>query len=230
MIKLAPLRAAPRTHAPQVRPAYRLLRGAHDSVSGLFDVVQDLSVVRRDGNPTRKGPMVREEVDILRAAVVLTSSGLDASMQRLVRDVGGCLILRPGTGARKQYEEYMKAELSGGAVGIRDAVLGFDPKTSLLDYYLAARTKASLQGSGDLKVRVRCVLGISKSVIPDTRLEALDQFFTVRNSIVHKMDYQKSSGATTARNKRAPDDVAAMCASTFRVAADFMHAAAAVLK
>lgn len=195
--------------------------------------MQRLSSARRANNDNANGRMAQDEVDMLRSAIVFTSSGLDASMKRLVNDVGRCLILRPNTGARAQYEKYLKDALSAPSVDehLRLAVISHDANDRLLNYYLSARTKASFQGSGDLESRVREVLGISKSKMPSASLKALDGFFMVRNSIVHSMDYKDVSKSTsTARTHRSSEDMAKLCDQTFDVAADLMHAAADVLQ
>jgi hypothetical protein len=232
MSELLPLHAAPRGHVPEVRSAYRLLRGTHQTVRGLFDAVSVLDDQRRLANPNKKGRMTRDEVDILRSAIVLTSSGLDASMKRLVNDAGRRLIAIPGTGARAQYEQYLKRALSGPAVpdGIRNAVVSADPGSALLEYYLGDRTRASMQGSGDLKARVRSVLGIPGTAVADIRLETLDYFFIARNKVVHDMDYKETLGGSVARVHRAPGVVALMCNRVFEVAAELVGATATVLK
>ena len=58
----------------------------------------------------RRGRKSKSEIDILRSAIVLTSAGLDASMKRLVTDVGRHLIMQNGTGARHEYEEQLKRD------------------------------------------------------------------------------------------------------------------------
>ena len=102
---LAKLPPAPRVQAPPIRPAYRVLGRAHASVLGLLGAVQVLDDARRSSNTTAKGRMSKVEVDVVRSAIVFTSAGLDATMKRLVNDVGRALVPRPGTGARHQYEQ-----------------------------------------------------------------------------------------------------------------------------
>lgn len=63
----------------------------------------------------------------------------------------------------------------------------------MIEVYIAARTKASLQGSGDLKSRVRDTLGISNAQLPDAQIDTLGQFFKARNAIVHDLDYEDPS-------------------------------------
>ncbi len=177
--------------------------------------------------------MATHEVDIVRAAIAFTSSGLDASMQRLVWDAGRYLIPRAGTGARAQYESFIRQELvSSDKVGadLIKAIIASDPREELITYYLRQRTKASYQGSGDLDTRVRGALGLPGAGLPPARFKALDPFFTVRNSVVHKMDYQDVEAARgRARHHRPVEDAAAMCDLAFAVASDLIHSAATVI-
>lgn len=231
--ELLPLRDGPKGRVPEVRNAYRFLRGAHKTVADLFTVLEAESEIRRSGNSDMRGRMATWEVDLLRSAIVFTSSGLDASMTRLVFDIGRYLVPRPGTGARAQYERFVRDALAGTNPvdqGLRDAIISPDPAAALLDYYLRARTKASFQGSGDLGSRVRNCLGIPKTRVPDSSLAALDPFFKARNRIVHDMDYEApDSPKRLARIHRSREAAGAMCNSTFEVAADLMHAAADVV-
>lgn len=231
-VTIKPLRTAPDGRVPEVRAAYRLLRGAHGTVSGLFDAVTILDDHRRSSNPNTKGRMTKDEIDIFRSAIVLASSGLDASMKRLVNDVARLLIGQPGSAANAQYQQYLKQEIATHQVasGLRDAIVSDDPKESLLSYYLAERTKASFQGSGDLKTRVRNTLRLPKSAVPDANVDNLDPFFVARNQIVHDLDYREPLGTSTARNHRSADAAAELCDRVFMVAADIAHAAADLVK
>lgn len=197
-------------------------------MSGLFGAVSVLDAARRNGNSTTKGRMSKVEVDVLRSAIVLTSAGLDAAMARLVVDVGRVHIQQAGTGARHQYEEYMKAELAKPNVSqsFRQAILSSDASAALRAEYLADRTKASFQGSSDLKIRVRQMLGIPKVEVPDADLEALDDFFAARNKIVHEMDLREPNTTSVARVHRRPDVVAAQCAGVFKVGGALIREAA----
>lgn len=200
MTIIDPLQPAPKSRAPEVRNAYRFLKGAHDSVVALFDVSQTLSSARRASNVGRQGRMNTQEIDLLRAAIVFTASGLDASMSRLVNDAGRYLITRPESAARAQYEEFLKAEISKPQVssGMKSAITSADPAGQMVDYYFAVRTKASFQGSEELKRRVRNTLGIPRNRLSDSRIISSDIFFIARNAIVHSMDYveENDSGKT----------------------------------
>lgn len=230
MITFSGAPAGPNGHAPHVRAAHRILGRAHASVAGLFGAVDVLDESRRTANSTTKGRMSKVELDVLRSAIVLTSAGLDAAMKRLVNDVGGTLAALPDTAARRQFEEWLKAEMAKPNITepFRQAVLSKDVAERLLSAYLAERTKASFQGSGDLKKRVRQTLGIPSTAVTDSALESLDDFFVARNRISHAMDLIDPSSDSIARHPRNPTEVARQCSEVFDVAGALIRAAAKI--
>ena len=228
---LKSLRDFPRGGVPELRNAYRYLRGAHESVSGLLDLAQSLSDSRRAANGTAMGRHSEQEVDVLRSAIVFSSSGLDASMKRLVNDAARYLIPED-TAARKQYEQFMRQQLAADSVDtlLKDAVVAHKAEDALLAYYLTVRTKSSFQGSSDLKNRVCSVLGIPDKRVPESALKVLDPFFIARNNIIHSMDYEDvANSGGRARHHRSIADATRRCDLAFDVAADLMHAAAQVI-
>lgn len=179
-----------------------------------------------------KGRRSKVEIDVIRSAIVLSSAGLDASMKRLVNDVGRVLAVRAGTGARREFEEHLKRELAKPSVApsFRQAILDLQVSDRLLALYLSERTKASFQGSEDLRVRVRQTLGVSKSDVPDADLKALNDFFVARNKIAHDMDLKDPASNSIAREHRIPERVAGQCAEVFRVAVQLINGAALASK
>lgn len=232
MTSIGALPRGPSGHAPAVRPAYRILERAHASVAGLFEAVDVLDTTRRQGNLSKKGRKSKVEVDVIRSAIVLSSAGLDASMKRLVNDVGRVLAVRAATGARHEFEEHLKREMQRPSIApsFQQAVLGMNVDDQLLAHYLADRTKASFQGSNDLRVRVRQTLGISKSDVPDADIAVLDDFFLARNKISHDMDLKDPASGSIAREHRDPAHVAQRCAEVFDVAVRLINGAAKACK
>lgn len=231
--EIEPLREGPKERVPEIRNAYRYLRGAHHSVTGIVLASQSLADLRRSFNATTTGRPAGDEVDLLRSAIVMTSSGIDAAMQRVIWDAGRYLIPRTGTAARAAYEAHLKQALSGKQrvdEGMRNAIIDADPQARLIEYYLGMRARASFQGSSDLKRRVRGTLGVPNSSVPDAALESLDPFFEARNRIAHSMDYQRPDEPNrTARTHRSMDDVTGMCNNAIAVSADLLHAVADVI-
>jgi hypothetical protein len=93
-----------------------------------------------------------DQQNLLRVALVLTSSGLDACCKRLLRDALPELIERNGTTAVKFdgfiEEQLRKAEPSGDLLA---AVRDHDPRRRMVELYVASLTKASIQAATTLK-------------------------------------------------------------------------------
>jgi hypothetical protein len=220
---LSALPPGPSGRAPLVRGALKYLAATHQTVSGILDSFGVLRAKAAESKTTAAGRLSRDQVDLLRAAIVFTSSGLDAVCHRLVRDAAPSLIDR-GAGAKAQFDAYLKDQLDQPRApeGLLDAVTASDPRTALIKRYVDSKTSASFQGSSDLRRRVRELLGIAKSALPDARLTALDPFFDARNQIVHQLDYQNPAGSRIARHHRAPAEVVVQCDQVLLVAHDFV--------
>ncbi len=230
---LAPLPTAPSGHAPQVRQARKYLEAAHGSTSALLESLAIVRKQKKVATGETRGRYSNDEIELLRAALVFTSSGLDASLQRLCRDALPALIRRPDSGARARYQEFLKHELSAPKPSepFRDAVLAADPEAELINFYVKERTKASYQGSRELRTRVREALGIGRSSVPDPDLAALDPFFEARNAIVHGMDYvDPESSLGRKRHHRTRDSTVGECDLVFALAARFIAETAKSLR
>ncbi|MFD9854271.1 MULTISPECIES: hypothetical protein [Streptomyces] len=201
--------------APEVVPAWWRLRSTHDSVSGLFDT---LHLVRRtraaQHNRTTRGRLHSDAQDLLRAAIVFTSAGLDATVQALIHLSVPVLIAQPGT-PRLKYESFIEQQAKAPHVDedFLAALKEQDPGVALLDLYVVSKTKASFQGSSDLRDRAGASLGISNQQIPKARFAALDAFFTARNDVAHRLDMENVGQSTTKplTKIRAQQDVLQMC-------------------
>jgi len=141
---LSPLPLGPAGRAPLVRGAQRYLNATHESVAGLLDAFDAVRVKAAASKATLAGRLRRDQVDLLRAGLVFTSSGLDAVCHRLVHDTVLTLIERGG-GAKAQFDEYLKDQLSQPRApdGLVDAVTSPDPRTALIDRYIGAKTSSS---------------------------------------------------------------------------------------
>jgi hypothetical protein len=103
---LGSLPAAPAGKCPQVRRARKYLEATHQSVGGLldaFNLVHEKTVASRANAQGRLG---RDELDLLRAALVFTSSGLDASCHTLVDECVRVLVDRPESTAARKFDLY----------------------------------------------------------------------------------------------------------------------------
>lgn len=227
---LAVLTDAPGGRCPQVRRSRRYLEATHASVSGLVD---SFNIVHEKKSTDRKhaqGRLARDEVDLLRAALVFTSSGLDATCQTLVAQCLPTLLARSGTTAAKKFDLFLDEQSRTPSTEFLLAVKGLDPRAEFIGLYIRAKTKASYQGTGDLRERVRDLLGISNSAISKARIDTLKPFFTARNAIVHDLDYSNPASKSVARHTRSPAAVVQECDEVLSLAADMITATADVLR
>lgn len=184
-----------------MRAPWRYLAGAHDSVQALLAIFDDVHARVREARRENRGTLRQEEQELLRSALVLTSSGLDASMHKLVRVALPRMIAHGGS-ARDRYEAWLRDEVGKPGPASRavvDAVVSKDATGALVDAYVSVKTAASYQGTSDLSARVRDLLCLPSKLVTDGEIVALAPFFTARNAIVHDMDYQDTSDSSHRR-------------------------------
>lgn len=221
---------APAGKCSQIRKSRKYLEATHGSVSGLldaFNVVHDRKVTARENS---QGRLSRDELDLLRAALVFTSSGLDASCHALVAESARVLVDRPGSTAATKFEQFLDQLSAAPSDEFRAALKSASPRTAFIDLYVEAKTRASYQGTGDLKERVKDLLGIPNKRIATKRIENLNGFFVSRNDIVHRLDYVEPSSNSTKRHHRSPGHVVDQCNLVLALIADLIAAAAEVLR
>lgn len=217
---------APTGKCPQVRRARKYLEATHQSVSGLldsFNVVHEKTVTARENG---QGRLSRDELDLLRAALVFTSSGLDASCHTLVAECVRVLVDRPGSTAAKKFDLYLDEQSAKRTDEFRAALKDPNPRAKFIDQYVEAKTRASYQGTDDLKDRVKDLLGITNKKVATKRIDALSGFFVARNDIVHRLDYVDPRGTSVKRHHRSPSDVVADCDLVLTLVADLIDGAA----
>jgi hypothetical protein len=192
-----------------------------------FNLVHEVTVTRRSN---AQGRLRRDELDLLRAALVFTSSGLDAACHTLVAECVPVLVDRPGTTAAKKLDAYLDEQATAPSTEFRQALKAIHPRGEFIRLYVEARTRASYQGTGDLKDRVRDLLGIPNTAVPNRRITSLEGFFTARNDIVHRLDYVNPGSPSTARHHRSPNDVVGECDRVLTLVADLIGGAAHILR
>jgi hypothetical protein len=141
---LGELRESFKGKCPEVRAAYRILGAGHKSVVGLAGALDDLEAARRGANSESRGRAAARETDLLRSMIVFTSSALDASMQRLVNDVGRAMLRHAGSAAREQYKSHLSQMLPKSSFDeeLKQPVIKEEPTDALLDFYFRQKTKA----------------------------------------------------------------------------------------
>lgn len=227
---LTPLPSSPTGKCPQIRRGRKYLEATHQSVSGLldsFNVVHERRVQDREHG---QGRLSRDELDLLRAALVFTSSGLDASCHTLVGECVRVLVDRSGTTAAKKFDLYLDEQSAKRTDEFRSALKAPNPRAKFIDLYVEAKTKASYQGTDDLKDRVKDLLGIPNKKVATKRIDALNGFFVARNDIVHRLDYVDPRSTSVKRHHRSPSDVVAECDLVLALVADLIDGAAEVIR
>jgi hypothetical protein len=193
-----------------VSGTWRYLKAAHASVGGVFDALHLVREKTANARGERRGQLTGDQQDLLRSALVFTSSGLDACCRRLLRDALPVLI-EAGTAAEGKFVERLRNELSGGRVSkpLVDAICDPRPRERLIDFYVDALVGSSLQRTTELK-RVRDALGVAEKRLTNAQVNNLQDFFTARNRIVHELDYQAVDG-TGGRRTQVMGDVKSQC-------------------
>lgn len=143
--------------------AWWLLKSTHKSVQGLFDSLYEVrrAAATKKNNTTRGRPN-GDAQNLLRAAIVFTSAGLDASVSALIEAAVPDLVAHHAS-ARGKFHEFIDEQLAQRTVedNIKSALKDADPRTQLIRLYIANKTRASFQGSSDLRKRACGVLGIT---------------------------------------------------------------------
>ncbi|WP_125620359.1 hypothetical protein [Actinomadura sp. WAC 06369] len=218
---------------PEIVTAWWRLRSTYESVTGLFDT---LYLVRRTrastNNSSTRGRLSSDAQDLLRAAIVFTSAGVDASMQALIEYAAPSLILHNET-AKKRFEVFVDQQVRAPKVADEfvSALKHRDPHDQMVQLYIASLTRASFQGSGDLRDRAAGALGISNKQIPKGRFTALNPFFAARNEVAHHLDLQNGAAADAKppRIPRTQEAIGPMCNEALLMVCDLIKATAANL-
>lgn len=173
-----------------------------NAISAAF-VTRNLGRVAR--GQTMAGNMGDSEQDLLRAALVFASAGLDASLKRLVIDSLGPLVAVDER-VRDGLHGFAERHLSGGQANVDPATLvrvlmadEVSPRQVLITSWRDDVIAGSLQ-SVDKVNEICTVLGVVdptlRKRIATNRDTLLRQAFVARNEIVHELDLQERSRGT----------------------------------
>lgn len=216
---------------PETEPSWRYLRSAHTSVTGLFDGLHQLRLVEQQGrDKDTRGKLSDDQKDLLRAALVFTSSGLDACVTRLLRDTLATLIAS-NKQAEKEFKDWVSRQLNSKVPGnIREAILDQNPRDRLVDHYIENLAKPSLQGTDDL-IKVRKALGLTETKVSQESVDQLKPFFAARNEIVHELDLTEPTGpGSSARRSRSMEAVRDQCDRALQLLVLIIQATAETVK
>lgn len=196
--------------APGTDIAQRFLAGAYDSVNGLLDTLDTLRAIRKKAQGDIRGRMPENEADVLRAAVVFTGAGLDATLKQLIRDTLPQL-LETSTQAHDKFEAFATDRLGTGEIADAKMIARYltssDPRRRLIEDYIYDLTGSSLQSAEEVQLAAGA-LGIDDGPLRK-RITALRPLFVMRNEISHELDLQRleKQGDRSRRTRSMPTTI-----------------------
>jgi hypothetical protein len=221
-------RAADLTETPQ-----RFLASAHDSVETVLGTLDTIRELRRQETGNIGGRLTSQEEDLLRAAIVFTGAGLDATLKRLVRDTL-VHVIGKSEQAHKKLETFAATQLGTGEIAdttkIARYLVSAHPRTLLIEDYVYALTGSSLQSAQQVDTTAGA-LGIDDAGLRQRILaQTLRDLFTARNEVAHELDLQRTEArGDRARRSRPIDPTIALCDEGFEVAQHIVNAVGDIL-
>lgn len=147
---------------------------------------------RRQEGQSLRGRLTQSEEDLLRASILFTGAGLDATLKQLVRDTLVYLV-EANRQAEERFNEYASgALLDSGEVSSKKLATLFisrNPRQALIESYISTLTGPSLQ-SAEQVGGVVSALGIDRAELR-RRVNGLRPLFVARNQIAHELDLQR---------------------------------------
>jgi hypothetical protein len=187
----------PRPKHACLRDAHSILLRAVESAESFFDAFNEVRRARG-----AKGTPTDHEQDLLRAALMFATAGLDAMAKQLVEDALRVVIAKD-VGANSQFREYVQGRLArSAAVDIKylaHALVSDNPRTHLQGELIKELTGSSLQSNDQLfRVAAYFAIGADEISRDPTKLKAI---FHARNQIAHEMDVLLSQANRSRRSR-----------------------------
>jgi hypothetical protein len=172
--------------------AQRFLFSAYDSVQAVFDNLDTVREVRRQQGGQIRGRLPANEEDMLRAAIVFTGAGLDATLKQLIRDTLPGL-LECSDQAHDKFESFAADRLGTGEIADSKVIARYltsaNPRERLIDDYIYDLTGSSLQSAQEVQ-KTAGALGLEDKELRK-RINGLRGLFVARNEISHELDLQR---------------------------------------
>jgi hypothetical protein len=196
--------------------AQRFLASAHDSVESVFDSLDNLRTARGAG----RGRLTSSEEDLLRAAIVFTGAGMDATLKRLIRDTLPPVLDRSEQ-AHDMFEGFAARQIGTGETADRKKIAKYlvaaSARLQLIDEYVYDLTGSSLQSAEEVEKTARA-LGIEDRALL-RRIPELKPLFVARNEVSHELDLQElERPGDRTRRGRSMAPTANMCSGGLEVA------------
>jgi hypothetical protein len=177
---------------PGTDTSQRFLASAHDAVEAVLETLVTVRELRREETGDIRGRLTANEEDLLRAAVVFTGAGLDATLKQLIRDTLP-LLLGTSAQAHTKLETFATDQLGTGEIAdtrmIARYLTSASPRDRLIEDYIYDLTGSSLQSAEEVQ-RIAGALGIEDQDLRK-RIGRLKRLFVARNEISHELDLQR---------------------------------------
>lgn len=179
---------------------------AVESLYGTAFMSRDLA--RAADGKSLNGVMGRREQELLRAALVFASAGLDTALKRLVYD-SLLTLVRIDPKVAERLESFARDHLSNGSVAVDPEALvkvlmadGATPREVLVSTWAAELTRGSLQSRQQVE-KICTALGVTASGFRKrigSEGSVLEKAFRARNQIVHELDLPAHAAPTSDRD------------------------------
>jgi hypothetical protein len=124
---------------PGTETAQRFLASAYDSVEAVLQTLKTVRELRRQETGRRLRRLTSPEEDLLRAAIVFTAAGLDATLKQLIRDTLPAL-LETSRQAHDKFESFAADKLGTAEVADTKMMARYltspDPRSRLIEDYV----------------------------------------------------------------------------------------------
>lgn len=218
---MAHLKAMPATvtHAATDK-SQRFLVSAHEAVEATFDTLHTIRQLRKSEGGGIQGQLTNNENDQLRAAIVFSGAGLDATLKQMIRDTLPLLLEAGNEQAHKKFEDFAHERLGTGEIAdtriIARYLTSASPRNRLIEDYIYDLTGSSLQSKEEVQ-KVAGALGINDKELRK-KIESLKPLFTARNEISHELDLQSpEKPGDRSRRSRPIGQTKDICNSAFEV-------------
>lgn len=196
-----------------------------------MESVLDSIDIRREARGAGRGRLTSPEEDLLRAAIVFTGAGLDATLKRLIRDTLPTVLERSEQ-AHDMFEGFTARQLGTAETVDRKKVAKYlvaaSARDQLIDEYVYDLTGSSLQSTEEVKKTARA-LGIDDRALLE-RIGELEPLFKARNEVSHELDLQElERPGDRTRRGRGMAATAEMCSGGLEVAQLIVNAVGEVI-
>lgn len=127
----------PPVGTPEIIGAWWRLMATHDTVTGLFRTLYMVRQRTLSGTPQAEEPLSDGVQDLLRAAIVFTSAGIDACLESLLTHAVPPLVAH-NDNARRKFELYVENQVNSPkpTSAFVDALKAPDPRSRLVELYI----------------------------------------------------------------------------------------------